>query len=201
MSTHVVTVESIRIRLGLPEPLDSATSARIEDSIASAEARVLSFLNRESLEAVEVTLQGLTADPLWPTTDKRAWPQAKAHFADRFRVLSHEANADNADLFDVTFLVGLDVAGDPELAPIRAFIKEDVVAVLIADPLFAAVSRPVSSVSADGQSVTYTSPPGDAGAAGAGLSLASLRRWRRLSIGQPPATRLAPWPYRRDRAW
>lgn len=189
----LVDPDEVARRLGLEVPLDAATLARVEDAISDAQADVQGFLGRP-LVAETVTLTGLWADAMWPLTDKRAWPQAREYLDDRYRVVSSVVNAVDADRFDVTFLVGLDVAGDPDLEPIRRFIRAAAVEGLRRDATFTAAGRAVTSVSAGGQSVSYEGAAGE-GAAGGVPTLASLKRWKRRAIRQPAARPFDPWPY------
>ena len=55
-------------------------------------------------------MTGLWADDAWPLDDKRAWPQVSGRWDTRFKVVSYTPNVTDPALFDVTFLVGLDVA-------------------------------------------------------------------------------------------
>lgn len=194
----LVTTAQVAARLGLSQPLPAPVEARIADAIEESEDKVLTYLGRTSLAATQETVAGLWPDDGFALTDVRAWPQVVGYFDDRYRVVSSVVADADAGTFDVTFSVGLDVANDPELRPIKTFIKADAAAGLGTDARFAAlagIKRIVSSVSGDGQSVSYEKAATGAEAAGSGASLTSLKRWRRLSISQGHARVLVPWPY------
>lgn len=193
----VISAESVAARLGLPVPLDPAVQARITEAIEDAEAKVVGELHRP-IVAYEDTVPDL--EPSYTDTyglgDWHVWPQVRDRYDDVYVVKGYvPAASGDPDLYDVTFTVGLDVANDPALAPIRQFIKQDAIGTLRADDTFKAVARQVTSVSAEGQSVSYATGAGAVDAAGGGLTLHSLRRWKRRAVYQRNARPLAPWPY------
>jgi hypothetical protein len=189
----LLTAAQLAPRLGLGIPLPPQVQLRIQDAILDAQGKVMGYLNRP-LFPTEHTITGLAPFEAWPLEDHRAWPYGE-RFGDRYRVAGYTPNVEDPTRFDVTFRVGLDVANDPDLYPILAFIRQDAVANLIGDPLFSAVSRPVTSVSADGQSVSYAQGSSTADSAGGGMTLGSLKKWRRMSIYQPVGVRTTSWPY------
>jgi len=190
-----VDAAAVATRLGLdPAGLSPTVQARIEAAIEDTEAKVEAYLQRPLVSDTS------TVKDLYPTwgfdlEDYRAWQYVADRFDDVFTVDSYApAASGQVGYYDVTFTVGLDVAADPSLGAIRAFIAQDAAAALREDPTFTAVTRAVTSVSADGQSVTYekaTTPE----AIGARLALTSIKRWRRVSIYARPAGVFTPWPY------
>lgn len=192
--TLLVDPRKVGGRLSLSLPLSAPVQARIEEAIEDAQAEVEGFLHRP-LEAAERTIAGLWADPRFDPATKEAWPQAAALINDRYSVVSYVANPAEPDLWDVTFKVGLDVAGDAELKPILRYIGQAAAASVRADPTFTAVKRAKTSEAAGGQSASYESASGKAGQAGAALTLKALKKWRRYSIHQASTPPQEPWPY------
>jgi hypothetical protein len=199
--TLLIDPESVANGLGLEYPLDDAIQDKIIlQTIEATQAKVELFLNRP-LVAKVVTVPALAADDRYELDTIDAWPEAKGMFNDRYRVQSSVANTADPTLYDVTFAVGLDVANDPELASILTFIREDSITACSNNPRFTAVARIVRSVSADGQSVSYTEQTGrnaqqaNADIAGAQLTLNDLRKWKRLPIFQRHTPSAPPWPY------
>ena len=191
----LVEVEAVAARLGLDATaLTPAQLDQIEAAIEDSEARVEMYLARPLIARTEV-VTGLYPSYGYDLSDYRAWPQVAERFDDRYDVVAVAPAADGDDgRFDVTFSVGIDVAGDPEFEPILRFIRQDATAGLRADPTLPGVARLVKTVSADGQSVTYDAPTG-ADAAGAAMTLAVLNRWRRRAAYQRRSVPLTPWPY------
>lgn len=191
---NLVPASEVATKLGLALPLAPSVEERIDLAISESQDKVEAYLRRP-LVATTRTVTGLWATPGVPLDSSEAWPAAIGILDDRFRVASTVVSVTEPGAFDVTFLVGLDVAGDPALKPIKTYIRGDAVADLIADPMFTAVHRVVKSVSAGGQSVTFEPAERAAGAVGARMTIESLKQWRRLSIGQPASHALSPWPY------
>lgn len=202
MTTLVVTADRIATRLGLPLPLTAAQEARINLAIEDSQAKVLTYLNRASLEATFETVESLSPDTYYPLDDRRAWWTVANRWDDRYAVSSYtpHVNADGTtdpDLFDVTFTVGLGVAGDPELYPIRQFIEQDATLGLRLDPSFGDVDRAVTSASAEGQSLSFEKGSANPDTVGGAVTLRNLSRWKRRVIYQRPSYPLNPWPYAR----
>jgi hypothetical protein len=107
--------------------------------------------------------------------------------------------------YTVTYTAGLDAATDPVLAPIRRYVKAHALNSPELHRLWVATSPPstVTSVSTEGQSVSYSTPtlggggPPGSGAPGALPTLGSLSRWRRISVSrQRQPVSYALWPHR-----
>lgn len=197
--TLLVPVEKVAPWLGLePATLNDIQTELITDAILDAQSKVTEFLCRP-LEPRSETLRGLYRDEAYPHTDVRAWPEAETVLDDRLKVASYAVNADNAQRFDVTFDVGLDVETDPELDAIRRFIRQDAVAGLqgAAALVVLGIAREVTSVSAEGQSVSYAKKPSSPDAAGGQMTVGSLRRWKRYAVGRAATLHdTRPFPYR-----
>lgn len=191
--TLLVPAAAVATKLGLdPQRLPPPVKARIEDAIMDAQTKVETHLGRP-LVATETTITSLYPDVTYPLNDHRAWPQAKTFLDDRYRVADAVPVLAEPGTYNVTFKVGLDVANDPDLNIIRRFLLIDAAENLTADPLFTAVKRVPSSVSAGGQSVSYTTPKGaDPGGA---ITLKSLNRWKRRPIARAVHVNHAIFPY------
>ncbi|MFI1201613.1 hypothetical protein ACH4VR_19540 [Streptomyces sp. NPDC020883] len=186
--------EAVADALGVPLPLTSAQRSTYEQEIRNAQADVAAYLNR-SLVPTATTLRGLT--PRWADAldDVDTW---LLDFDDIAEVVSYRTNSDGT--YDVDLLVGLNAAKE-----------ETVVRYVVAHAAESVRQRPdqttgpgcrVSSVSAEGQSISYDSAP-TTGQAGALPTINSLNRLRRLvfqPLSRPPR---APWPYSssRQRHW
>lgn len=197
--TLLVPVAKVAPWLGLdPAALTPIQTELISDAIFDAQSKVIEFLCRP-LEPRSETLTALYRDDEYAPTDARAWPEAKALLDDRHKVVASTPNAERPDLYDVTFDVGLDVANDAELDSIRRFIRQDAVAALQGSVALAGegFTREVTSVSAEGQSVSYAKKATSPDQAGGTLTVGSLRRWKRYAVGRAPAPHdQRPWPYR-----
>ncbi|MFG2141835.1 hypothetical protein [Streptomyces sp. NPDC048650] len=177
--------EAVADALGVPLPLSSAQRGAYEEEIRNAQADVAAYLNRP-LVPTATTLRAVT--PYWTDAldDIDAWP---ALLDDIAEVITYRANPDGT--YDVDLLVGLNGAQE-----------ETVVRYVVAHAAESVRQRPdqrgpgrrVSSVSAEGQSISYESAP-TTGQAGALPTINSLNRLRRLvfqPLSRPPR---APWPY------
>jgi hypothetical protein len=195
--TLYVPVAKVAAHLGLdPAALTEVQKEILTDAILDAQGKVAEYLNRP-LEPRSETLTGLWRDERYAHSEVRAWPEAVARLDNRLAVTTYAPNSEYAATWDVTFAVGLDVENDPELDPIRRFIRQDAVAGLDGHAAFPGLERRVKSVSAEGQSLTFEGRGASPDAAGGTLTVGTLRRWRRYAVGRAPAPRDSrPWPYR-----
>ncbi|MEV0444628.1 hypothetical protein AB0I84_04405 [Streptomyces spectabilis] len=182
--------EAVADALGVPLPLTSAQRSTYEGEIRNAQADVVAYLNR-TLVPTATTLRGIT--PHWPDAldDIAAWP---VHLDDIAEVISYRANPDGT--YDVDLLVGLN--GAQEETVVRYVVAHAAESVRQRPGQSADSGRRVSSVSAEGQSISYDSAP-TTGQAGALPAIDSLNRLRRLvfqPLSRPPR---APWPYSSSR--
>ncbi|WP_030777648.1 hypothetical protein [Streptomyces sp. NRRL S-920] len=188
----VASPEAVADALGVPLPLTSGQRSTYEEEIRNAQADVAAYLNR-TLVPTATTLRGIT--PHWADAldDIDAWP---VHLDDIAEVVSYRANPDGT--YDVDLLVGLN--GAREESVVRYVVAHAAESVRQRPGENAGASRRVSSVSAEGQSVSYDSAPAP-GQAGAVPVIGSLNRLRRLvfqPLSRPPR---APWPYSSSRHW
>lgn len=195
----VVPTGDVAKILGITLP-DEDTSWLIEQALLDAEGAVVAYLHRPII-AVEKTLTNLWPMPYTALDDPDCWPEARADFDDKIKVL--EATAETGGTFTVRFLVGLDVANDPELRRIYSYIRDSAVESLRNNPDVPLGQRRVQSVSAEGQSVSYANDtPGGAAAPGAPAAIDSLSMWKRRAAYMRPTPPRSPWPYASGtRAW
>lgn len=186
--------EAVADALGAPLPLTSAQRAAYEEEIRNAQADVAAHINRPLVPSA-TTLCGVT--PRWADAldNIDTWP---VHLNDIAEVVSYRANPDGT--YDVDLLVGLN--GAQEETVVRYVVAHAAESLRQRPDQSAGPGRRVSSVSAEGQSISYESAPA-VGQAGALPTINSLSRLRRLvfePLSRPPH---APWPYSssRTRRW
>lgn len=173
-----------------PAALTAEQRARIVDAIEDAQADLEAELNRPLVPTVEIR------EGVWPvmypvggTLDRATYP-ALADIYDDVKILEATANADGT--FNLTLQIGLNAA---EEAPILRYVRAHAVESLRLDPQSGMGQLAVTSVSAEGQSISYEKRSTQEGAVGSLPSLRSLRRYKRLSVYQAPSRATAPWPY------
>ncbi|MEW1700106.1 hypothetical protein ACIQCR_17110 [Streptomyces sp. NPDC093249] len=187
----VASPEAVADALGAPLPLASVQRAAYEREIRNAQADVAAYLNRP-LVPTATTVRGTYPRAQGPLDDVRAWPMTIDDIAE---VVSYRATSDGA--YDVDLLVGLH--GAREEGVVRYVVAHAAEAVRQRTDQSGGPGRRVSSVSAEGQSVSYEAAP-SAGQAGAPPSISSMSHLRRLvfqPLSRPPR---APWPYSPTRA-
>jgi len=166
-------------QLGIANPTQ-AQEDRIYEEILNAQADVEDFLNRP-LFGFEVVRAGVWKDYRYPPESWRAWPWASEEYDDDIAVRAYTANPDGT--YDVTLFVGLD---GPNTNGVVRYVKSHVRQVLTNDPGFDAIARKITSVSAEGQSISYDKGSGAKGAAGSAATLDSLDRHRRRAAHRAP---------------
>ncbi|MFD7334926.1 hypothetical protein ACFV98_02835 [Streptomyces violascens] len=181
--------ESVADALGIPLTLTSAQRTAYEQALRDAQADVVAYLNRPVIPRV-TTLPGVT--PRWAHAldEPDAWP---IHLDDLTEVITYRANADGT--YDVDLLVGLN---GPQEETLARYVVAHAAESIRQRPDQNGGGRRVTSVSAEGQSVSYeTAPlPGQAGALPA---IDSLKRLRRLTFQRIEGPPRAPWPYSSSR--
>ncbi|MFD3514907.1 hypothetical protein [Streptomyces sp. NPDC058657] len=182
--------EAVADALGTALPLTSAQRSTYEEAIRDAQADVAAYLNR-SLVPTARTLRGVTPRTNDALDDIDAWP---LHIDDFASVVSYRAQPGGT--YDVDLLIGLN--GAQEEAVVRYVVAHAAESVRQRNDQGAGPGRRISSVSAEGQSVSYDAAP-VTGQAGALPTINSLNRLRRLvfePLSRPPR---APWPYSSSR--
>lgn len=186
MSSLVVEAEQVARTLRIPLPLTEDDRWTIEQAVMAAQADVEGYLKRP------ITVRMFTSTGRrryirphyrWP------WVLAQTPVMSVVSVTPElDEDGDPTGLYTVVYTAGLDAASDSDLQPIRRYVlvaavyDPQVQALLRRTDL--AASRKVTSLSVDGQSVTYSdvydtskAAPGS-GAPGAVPTLASLDRWK-----------------------
>ncbi|MEW1657833.1 hypothetical protein [Streptomyces sp. NPDC093707] len=192
----LASAEEVADELGLPLPLTAAQREHLWTRIRQAQADVSGYLCRPLIPA-PLRLEGVT--PLYgiPLDDPHAWPTPQG-LDDVVSVSSYAATADGT--YTVELLVGVDGSAEE---PIVRYVVAHAAEALRNDPSSpAGGSRRVTSVSAEGQSVSYDTAP-LTGQVGALPVLDSLSGYR-LRLYRPIATATpTPWPYgrRSRRRW
>ncbi|WP_433860151.1 hypothetical protein [Streptomyces kronopolitis] len=190
----IASAEDIASELGVSLPITAAQREEYRDAIAKAQADVEAYLGRPLIPQPRTLLE---VTPLfgYDLDDPQAWPIQ--HFDDVTTVISHVANLDDRDTYTVQLLVGLDAAVED---PIRAYVVAHASERIRNSPSSAEGERRVTSVSAEGQSISYDSAP-VAGQPGALPTLDSLSGYRKRLYRPIAVTPAAPWPYGRGRRY
>ncbi|MEU0857408.1 hypothetical protein ABZ352_18490 [Streptomyces griseofuscus] len=188
----LASAEQIADKLGIPLPLSAQQREGYRDAVADAQADVAAYLGRPLLPQ---PMQLLSVHPTfgYGLDDAQAWPLHGVD--DAVTVVDYSQNADGT--YDVQLLLGLDAAAEE---PIVRYVVAHAVESIRNSPSAGDASRRVTSVSAEGQSISYDAAP-LAGQAGALPTLDSLTGYRKR-VYRPIATApAAPWPYGRGRRY
>ncbi|NML55175.1 hypothetical protein HHL19_35385 [Streptomyces sp. R302] len=185
----VTSPEAVAEHIGIPLPLTAEQRDALLTAIRNAQADVVGYLGQPIVPTL-VTHTGLT--PRWQREedldDVETWP---VEMDDQAEVSSYRPRGDGT--YDVDFRVGFD--GAANTAVVR-YVTAHAAESERQRPGSAAggEGRRVSSVSAEGQAISYEPAPA-AGQAGALPALTSLARWRRLLYQPVQNPARAPWPY------
>lgn len=199
--TLVVTPEEVARRLGLEQPLDEHDLWLVEEAIRDAQADLEAYLGRP------VTAQTYTETHMLPVGggyDLTYWPVIE--------IVSTTAETDPdtgmpTGYFTVVYRAGLDGVADPELAPIRRFVRTHAMYSETVQGLFRRLApeaaRKVSSLGVEGQNVTYvdayatSANASELGLPGGLPTFKSCDRWRLAGrrVYQGPTRSQDPWPY------
>ncbi|MEE1764415.1 hypothetical protein [Streptomyces sp. SP18BB07] len=184
----VTSPEAVADDLGVPLPLTPVQRDALMTAIRKAQSDVEGYLGQPLVPRV-VTRKALT--PYWrpdaDLSDTEAWPYEVDGI---WQVSAHRDLGDGT--YDVDFLVGLDgAAEDPVVRYVTAHAAE---AERNRPGGVGAQGRRVSSVSAEGQSISYESAP-TAGQAGALPTIDTLSRLKRRLWQPLNAPVRPPWPY------
>ncbi|MFD4933416.1 hypothetical protein [Streptomyces virginiae] len=189
----IVSPEQVADELGMPLPLTAVQREALREEIGKAQADVSSHLGRAIIPRPHL-LRSVSPLYGYALSDARAWPASS--YDDITTVLSYTATTEGR--YDVRLLVGLHAA---EEEPIVRYVVAHAAEMIRNKPgSTAGGERRVTSVSAEGQSVSYDSAP-VAGQAGALPALDSLSGYRkrlyRPIVGAPAVA----WPYGRGRRY
>ncbi|MFB8026017.1 MULTISPECIES: hypothetical protein [unclassified Streptomyces] len=191
----LVSAEQIADKLGTSLPLTAAQRERYRDAITEAQADIVGYLNRPLIPQARLLRSvrpryeyGYSLD------DARAWPVTDID--DVVTVVSHAENEDGT--YDVQLLVGLDGAAEKPIT--RYLVAHATESIRNGPGDEGEAGRRVTSVSAEGQSLSYEAAPA-VGQAGALPALESLSGFRKLLYRPIPVPPAAPWPYGRGRRY
>ncbi|MFJ8301369.1 hypothetical protein ACIQ9R_36460 [Streptomyces sp. NPDC094447] len=191
----IASAEQVADALNIPLPLTAVQRERYWQKIREAQADVLAYIGRP---LTPTPRQLLSATPMfgYALDDPQAWPIQQ--YDDVVSVVSHISNADGT--YEVQLLVGLD--GSTE-EPIVRYVVAHAAESLRNDPSDTDGTRRVSSVSAEGQSISYDTAP-TPGQPGSLPTIDSLSGYKRLVYRPLTTAPTVPWPYgggRRYRRW
>lgn len=195
---YIATIGEVCTRLqvveaDLTDPQRDAIRAALWDAAADVEDALY-----RPIIPTDKAFTGVTPFPGFALDDWHAWPPAY-DFDDEVRVKSRAVQSDGT--YNITLSVGLD---GPNTAGVRRFVIAAATNVIRESPDVALGNRQVTSLSADGQSVSYaqstTAAAGGDSTRGPGaaptieaLKRAHMRRssgvYARREGSQPP------WPY------
>lgn len=177
-------------RLGLTV-LTVVQEQAIVDEIADAVADLEAYLSRPLIPTAVFEV-GQYPTLGWPLEDARAWKHLATKHDDRISVVGvPTANIDGT--FDVNLLVGLDGASEE---PIVRYLRAHAVELIRQNPDIPVGRRRVSSVSGDGQSVSYSDGGNiKAGEVGAQPRREDLSRYKRLAVFRRKTHPAPVWPY------
>ncbi|MEV7512076.1 hypothetical protein AB0O57_29380 [Streptomyces sp. NPDC091201] len=183
----ITSPESVADELGVPLPLTAAQRTVLQNAVRKAQADVTSYLGRPLVPRA-TTLRAVT--PRWSDAldDPDSWPLPDQD--DITEVAAYRQLADGT--YDVDFLIGLNGATEE---PIVRYVTSHAAESERQRPGgLGADGRRVSSVSAEGQAISYETSPA-AGQPGALPALETLSSLRRLVYRPLSRTPRPPWPY------
>lgn len=191
----LASAEQIADKLKIPLPLTAQQREEFRDAITDAQSDVAGYLMQPLIPQPR-TLTAVYPLYGYDLYDPRAWPLRSVD--DVVTVTGYSEKEDGT--YDVQLLLGLNAAAEP---PIVRYVIAHAVEALRNDPAGspdAGAGRRVTSLSAEGQSVSYDSAPTE-GQAGALPTLASLAGYRKRVYRPIPVVPAAPWPYGRGRRY
>lgn len=182
----VTSPEAVAKELGQALPLTAEQRDDLITAIRKAQADVVGYLGQPIIPRL-VTCTGLTPRRNDQLEDLNTWT---FDTDDRAHVAAHRDRQDGT--YDVDFAVGLD---GTTIEPIVRYVTAHAAESERNRPAgVGAQTRRVSSVSAEGQAISYEATP-TAGQAGAPPLLDSLSRWKRRLFQPLNQPARAPWPY------
>lgn len=201
MTVLVVKPEEVARRLGLQQPLAEHDRWLIEQAIGDAQTDLEAYLGRL------VTAATYTETGMWPlngTYRLTHWPLIAIIST---TAETHSETGQPTGYYTVVYTAGLDGVSDPQLAPIRRFVRIHAMYSSTVQALYRrlapAEARRIDSLSVEGQGVTYEDTYGvDAQASERGLpgalpAFSSCDRWRLAGrrVRQSASRVDGPWPY------
>ncbi|MFJ5121964.1 hypothetical protein [Kitasatospora sp. NPDC088548] len=180
----VAAPEEVADKLRIPLPLTETQRDDLRTAIEDAQSDVEAYLARPLIPQL-VTLAGARPAPGVDLTTWKAWAHCGPD--DDFTIEGLTVRSDGT--YDVQLRVGLDGAAE---RPIRRYIVAHAAEACRNTP-GADGDRRVSSLSAEGQSISYDGAPGP-GQAGSLPTLLSLDGYRQPPVYVRPRPPIAPWP-------
>ncbi|WP_431959447.1 hypothetical protein [Actinacidiphila sp. bgisy160] len=182
----VTSPEEVAVRLDIKLPLSAEQRDRFAQAIEDAQGDVRNYLGRD-LAVGYATYPGVS--PNW----------AAARRIDDWRTWRHLVVGDDFDvvavvdrghgLYDVTVRTGLEPEAE---TAVRRYVTAHAGEALRSRGSDG--TRRTTSVSAEGQSVSYEATP-TTGQPGSLPSLEDLAPYRAMPVGSPPRIHRMPWPY------
>jgi hypothetical protein len=194
----VVSVDEVALRAGLPRPVPEDQAALLTAAIVDAQEDLEGYLGRA------LTPRVYTDSGVWPEPSG-GWRLVHSPVIEVLEVTAEAwPSGTPTGMYTVKYRAGLDAAGDPELGPVRRFVRAHAVyspeVRRLVRQVAADSGRVPRSVSVDGQSVSYEDavpmPAAGSGVAGELPTKASCDAWRVRGrrVYQRPGVNL-PWPY------
>lgn len=207
MTTLVVQPEQVARRPGLPQPLDERDRWMIEQAIVDAQSDLEAYLGRP------ITAQTYTETGMLPLSggyNLTHWPV--------IAITSTTAETDPdsgapTGYYTVVYTAGLDGVADPELEPLRRFVRTHALYSETVQTILRRVApesaRKVASLGVEGQNVTYADVyavadnAAELGLPGALPTFKSCDRWRLAGrrVRQAATRANGPWPYEGRWGW
>ncbi|MFE2181348.1 hypothetical protein [Streptomyces sp. NPDC059455] len=188
----VTSPEAVAKELSISLPITAEQRDDLLTAIRKAQADVVAYLGQPVIPQL-VTRTALT--PYWRRDgnleDPESWPFSAD---DLVQVSAYRARGDGS--YDVDFLVGFDGAANEVV--VRYVTTHAAESERLRPGGVGSQGRRVSSVSAEGQSISYESEP-IIGQAGALPTLDSLSRWKRRLFQPLNRPARPPWPYSSSR--
>lgn len=188
----VTSPEAVAKELGVPLPLDAEQRDDLLTAIRKAQADVVAYLGQPVIPQL-VTRTALTPIRIGQEdlSEPSSWP---FEADDLVQVSAYRDRGDGT--YDVDFLVGFDgTANEPVVRYVTAHAAESE---RLRPGGVGSQGRRVSSVSAEGQSISYESAP-TTGQAGALPTIDTLSRWKRRLFQPLNRPARPPWPYSSSR--
>lgn len=196
----VISTAELARRAGMTVTVDNHQT--FVDAILDAQADVVGYLHRAIMPA------DYTETGLFPIED--GWPLTPlddpVHEVTEVIAETVPGGTEPTGYFTVKYRAGLDASSDPELAPIRRYVRVHALNQPEVVRLWTETTKTkgaVTSVSAEGQSIGYAPATlGGGGQAGSGAPgalplLDSLFYWKRQPVFQRPTVNYpGEWPYR-----
>lgn len=187
----IIQADTVARLAGLPRPLSTDDQWRVEQAILDAQSDVTAYLG-QPITPLLATENGLYPQSAYLSlTDRRQWLLSNVPVIEVLTAEPEGLEPFPIGTYTVTYTYGLNVVTDPLMEPVRRWIRASVLASPEVSAVYATSigsgGRVVTSVSAEGQSISYGAvqvpAAAVAGTAGSGAPgspplLSTLDRWR-----------------------